>query len=250
MSLTIYILVCLFVCIFLYVAILSFVKRNEERKNIIEEAHKEKRKLKWALAGTDDGCHRSAQTVEVCGLEYTLYKDANGNNLNPDDYDLYIVDGESMKFCGIHNNNLIFATKGYTFDKSSTFPMVLVIRKNRIEEDKPAYKIRRAWLTANYSDGLMDVAKHLLQSDKFQEIRRLSDYDGDTPVLNDFEKSIQKYERDYIDIDNPNEQDKEVVISTTYRTREKKIRLSIHPVTKVMGKVVASYSLSEDQIQH
>lgn len=249
MPIIIYILISIFACIFLYVAILSFVKRNEARKHIVEEAYKEIKILKWAVAGSDDGCHKSAQTVSVRGVEYTLYKDANGKDINPDDYDLYIVDGESMQFCGIHNNNLIFATKGYSFDKSSVFPMVLVIRKNRIENDKPAYKIRRAWYIANYNDGLMDVAKNLLQSDKFQKIRRLHDYDGDTAVLHDFEESIEKYEKDYINLDNPNEKDKEVVISTTYRTREQKIRLSIHPITKVMGKVVASFPLSEKQLE-
>lgn len=57
MSVIIYILIGLFVCIFLYVAILSFVKRNEERKHIVEEAYKEIKILNRAVAGTDDGCH-------------------------------------------------------------------------------------------------------------------------------------------------------------------------------------------------
>lgn len=249
MTILLYILISLFVLLFLFIAFLAFFKRREERAQIVSEAYKNIRQLSLAVAGSDEGCHKSARTASVRGLEYTLYQDSKGNDLNPTDYELYIVDGESMQFCGIHNNDLLFSTKGYIFNKSSDFPMVLVIRKNHITDDCPAYKIRRAWCIANYDDDLLKVIKRLLQSDKFQQIRRLNSYDDDNAVIQDFENTrLKRYVEEFVNCKNPNEKDKEVVISTTYHTKDKQIRLSIHPITKVMGQVVASFPLSEDQL--
>lgn len=248
MKTAVIILIILFVALFIYVAILTLVGRNRARKLIIKEAYERFRTLSYAAAGSDDGCHRSAQTVRVCGIEYTEYKDSKGNVLNPDLYEKYIVDGESMQFCGIHNNDLIFSTKGVSH--LSEFPVVLVIKKNHITDNCPSFKIRRAWCVANYDDGLVDVARNLLQTEMFQQIRQLDDYDGDTALIKDFiEVRLPAYEKDFVKCENPNEMDKNVVISTTYHTVDNKIRLSIHPLTKVMGKVVASFALTEKQLE-
>lgn len=249
MTIVLYISISLFVLLFLLITFLAFFKRREERVRFVKEAYENVRQLNLAVAGSDEGCHKAARTVSVRGLECTRYQDSKGHDLNPSDYNLYIVDGESMQFCGIHDNDLLFSTKGCSFDKSAEFPMVLVIKKNHIANDCPAYKIRRAWRIANYEDNLLAIAKELLQSDEFQQIRRLSDYDDDNAVIKDFEVTrLKRYEESFINCENPNEMDKEVVISTTYHTKDKQIRLSIHPVTKVMGQVIASFPLSKDQL--
>lgn len=252
MTIAIYILASLFLSLLMFVSAVTKKSRQEERRKIVKISNEFKYSLDWALAGSDSSCHTpNSPTVDVYGLGLTEYKDANGNILNFDDYDKFVVSGESMKFCGIHDNDLIFSTReaNFAFDLSS--PEIIVVRKNNLNDNQPAYKIRRAWAVSNYDDNLMDVLKNIIHSKSFQQIRKLPEYDGDTALIDDFrENRLPKYKDTFIDCKNPNPHDRDIVISTTYHTDMNKIRFSIHPINLVKGKVVASFGLSDDQIRN
>lgn len=117
-------------------------------------------------------------------------------------------------------------------------------------EDKAQYKIRRTWMRCKYTskEELVDIVKSkILPSTKFQEIRQLSTYDGDSALIQDLkDKRIKIYEEKYIKCENPNDNDKEIIISTTFHTKEKEIRFSLHPVSIIVGQVIASFPINDN----
>ncbi len=251
MMLVIYILIAVFVLLFVFTVVVTVVSRRRARRHIIDRALKEYSVLNVAVAGSEDECHKAEQTTRVWGLDMIQYKDSQGRILELSDYNLFIVDGESMRFCGIYNNDVIFSTKTFTAEDACSFPVVLVIRKNHVVEGYPAYKIRRAWCVVNYDSGLIEVVKNLLESDSFQLIRKLPEYPGDEFIIDDFVTlRLPRYEEVFINCPNADVKDRSVIISTTYNTQDKVVHLSIHPVNRVVGKVIASFHLPDKYLSH
>ncbi len=247
----IYILIGVFVLLFAFMVAVTVVARRRERRRIIDNALKKCRVLNLAAAGSEKvGC-KSRQTTEVYGLNLTQYKDSQGKILDPDDYKLFVVDGESMQFCGIHNHDLIFSTKTFVADENCSFPAVLVIRKNHIIENYPAYKVRRAWNVVNYDSDLVKAVRNLLQSNVFSQIKDLPEYPGDESIMEDFVTlRLPRYEDEFIKCTAPDVKDRTVIISTTYNTEENRIHFSLHPINRVVGKVIASFQLPDKYLSH
>lgn len=244
MMLVIYILIAVFVLLFTFTVVVTVVARRRERRRIIDNALKKCRVLNLAAAGSEKVDYKTKQVIGVYGLDLTQYKDSQGRVLDPDDYNLFIVDGESMQFCGIHNNDLIFSTKTFVADTTDSFPAVLVVRKNHVIEDYPAYKVRRAWGVINYDSDPVKTVRNLLQSDEFRQVKYLSEYPGDEIIMEDFiTLRLPRYENEFIKCPVPDVKDRTVIISTTYNTEKKKIHFSIHPISRVVGKVIASFQL-------
>lgn len=252
MILAIYILSGLFIVLFGYMCFVAQTERNEQR----EQMENDTRTIELTSAGSDDendseGCHLHAKSVEVSSIDTTIYKDDEGNILDPNQYDLYIVDGNSMRLCGIYDKDLIFSTRDFNISDVDEFPIVLVINKKHVKQNCPASKIRRTWAHVTYrdKDSLINELKKILVSENFQEIRILPEYPCDDEVLKDFiGERLQPYVAEYIDCKNPNDFDKDIIISTTLNTRKNIIHFSIHPVNKISGEVIASFDMSNKQI--
>lgn len=244
-----------FVLLFIIMCFIAQTERDKARERMRTEAQGSFREVTLAAAGGKDGCHSSAKKINVAAEKIDLiqYKDAQGNILTSDKYKRFIVDGNSMRLCGIYHNDLIFATRGIVLDDNTQFPIILVIQKNEITPDFPDYKIRRTWRKTRFIDDktLLEEVSNILQSDAFQRVRNLPEYPGDDAILEDFENTrLTQYKDDFIDCDNPNEVDKEIILSTTLDTSDNdRIHFSIHPYNKVFGKVVASFKLNEDEIK-
>lgn len=252
MIIAIYILTGIFVLLFVYMSYVAQTERNEQR----EQMEKDTRIIELTSAGSDDendseGCHLHAKSVEVSSVDTTIYKDSEGNILDPNKYNLYIVDGNSMKLCGICDKDLIFSTRNFNIAEVEEFPIILVINKKHIKLDHPASKIRRTWDHVTFKDkhSLIEALKNVLKSENFQEIRILPEYPGDDEVLKDFEDvRLKRYIDEYINCDNPNDVDRDIVISSTLNTKKNVIHFSIHPVNKIAGEVIASFDMSNKQI--
>lgn len=224
------------------------------RKEVFKSLSENIMPINTACAGSDDEDNPSSSAIKMPPLEYNVFKDKQGNILNINDYLLFVVQGESMQFCGIHNNNVIFVDDKFKIGNDIEFPIVLVLRKHHLKKgDKSQYKIRRTWMYCKYTskEDLVNIVKSkILPSMKFQEIRQLSTYDGDSALIQDLEnKRIKLYEEKYIKCENPNENDKEIIISTTFHTKEKEIRFSLHPVSIIVGKVIASFPVKRHDEQ-
>ena len=131
-------------------------------------------------------------------------------------------------------------------DYNTVFPVVLVLLRSKVLGDRPQYKIRRTWKVTKYTndENLLLEISQIINSSSFQEIRNLDVYDGDSAVINDFNQTrLPLYKREYVECDNPNVSDKEIVISTTYHTSERVIRFSLHPKSMIVGRVIASFDV-------
>lgn len=253
MTLAIYILSGLFIVTFCYMCYVAQTKRNEQR----EKMENDTRTIELTSAGSDyhndnEGCHfHEKSEVEVSSIDTTVYKDELGNILDPNKYNLYIVDGNSMKLCGIYDKDLIFSTKNFNISDIKEFPVILVINKKHIKQNCPTSKVRRTWAHVTYRDNntLIEALKKVLMSDNFQEIRILPEYPGDDEILKDFvDERLRLYVEEYIKCENPNDFDKDIIISSTLNTKKNVIHFSIHPVNKISGQVIASFDMSNKQI--
>lgn len=202
--------------------------------------------IEFALAGTDEG---NIDLVEktVRSLDIDIFKDKSGNILNPSEFLHFIVHGESMQFCGIHNDDIIFVDPSISVnDDNVSFPTVLVLRRLKIRTGRPQYKIRRAWKTCRYSDDaeILATLDGILSSRNFQVIKDLQVYDGDSALVDDFKRiRLPHYLDNYVNCSNPNDEDRNVIISTTFHPSDNTIRFSIHPSSAVVGRVVASFNI-------
>lgn len=249
MLVAIYILLIVFICLF---ALTCYVAQTERHKQRVQMEN-DTRTVELTSAGSNDGCHLYAKSVEVTSIDTTIYKDSSGEVLDPNDYNLYIVDGNSMRLCGIYDKDLIFCTRDFSISDIKDFPVILVINKKHLKENCPDSKIRRTWAHVNYSnkDSLIKEIKKILQSDNFQEIRVLPEYTGDDEILKDFvDERLNRYVKEYIDCENPNGVDRDIIISSTLNTERNIIHFSIHPVNKIAGEVVASFDMSNKQIHN
>lgn len=206
-----------------------------------------------AHAGADDGATAMRSEELVGGLDMIEFKNSRGEIMKPSDYDLFIVQGECMQYVNIHDNNLVFATKG--FDSNSyegKMPIVLVMKRTTAEPSKPQYKLRRSWRFCEYSSDSMaleKVIKEIMTSPEYQEIKNRATYDSDNEMLKDFRNRLKLFEAKYItDKGSHSSNYKDIVISTTYHTDIEKTRFSIHPVSNIIGKVEGAFKLPDECI--
>ncbi len=191
-------------------------------------------------------------------IKYNTFLNENGEKLDPNKYKQFVVKGNSMKFCGIFDNNLIFVKRGFRITDLllDNFPYILVIKNAEPQPGESEYKLRRAWGLAKYNENnnkeenLVNLVSETIKSDKFQAIKELEEngekvYVSDEAILDDFKnKRIPEYVKKYIDCASPNEWNQTVVISTTFDTEAKEIHFSIHPISQIVGEVSEVFNVS------
>lgn len=181
---------------------------------------------------------------ESISTKYTQFKDSHGQIINPDDYLQFIVKGDSMQFCGIHNDDIIFVRKGFELNHLKSFPAPVVIRRDNAPSNETQYKIRRAWGVCTI-DASEEVVAQIVSSEVFRDrIAAIRFFDGEEALLNDFRcKRLAKYRSQYLNEEKSAERYKQVILSTTFHTDINKIRFSIHPVSDIIGIVSESFSV-------
>ena len=200
------------------------------------------------------GNPKNNNLIKSVSVKNNTFVDKEGNPLNPDDYYQFVVEGNSMQFCGIHDKDLIFVRKGFRItDLNLTdFPYILVLRNTTmISDENTKYKIRRAWRISQFGDDRFEKdVRAIMSSPYFQEVKKLKGVDGndayrgDEQVIEDFlENRLPIYENKYIKCENPDIWNRTVVISTTFDTDNKYIHFSIHPIANIIGIVKDAFTV-------
>lgn len=221
-----------------------------------------RKEIKYGLfpivcAGTQKG--NEPLEEKSASIKINNFLDKEGNALNPKNFLQFVVSGNSMKFCGIYDKDLIFVKKGFRITDLDLdkFPYILVIKNADSKPDEPNFKLRRAWGIARYNENnsgdksLIDVVNKTMQVPKFKVIRDLEEngekvYAGDEETLKDFRNiRLPNYISKYITCENPDNWNQTVVISTTYDTRKEKVHFSIHPIANIVGIVSEVYGVNE-----
>ena len=206
------------------------------------------------------GNPKNNNLIESVSVTNNTFIAKDGTTLNPKEYFQYVVEGNSMQFCGIHDKDLIFVKKGFRItDLGLTeFPYILVLKNTSgASDENTKYKIRRAWGIAQFGDDRFEKdVRTIMSSPKFQEIKKLKGVDGndayrgDEQVIEDFlNNRLPIYEDKYIKCANPDIWNRTVVISTTFDTDNKYIHFSIHPIVNIVGVVKDAFTVCEQNEQ-
>lgn len=231
------------VCGYVFIAYIIF----QQKRNVKNEYKQKMQIYPTVSAGSNEtGADASMKSISVTHNEF---RGRNGNILEVYDYDQYVVSGNSMQYCGINDNDLIFVRKGFKISDLRPFPTIIVLSKRNVVENSPKYKLRRAWA---YFDILVDnideVLRNVLDPQNFKSIRDIEYYDGDKALLEDFyNERLPRYKEKYIEVKNADENDRKVVLSTTFHTNENKVRFSIHPASTIMGIVEESFTVKDSK---
>lgn len=250
LNLLILILSGLLILGFIFIGVVTYIARATDRKNSLKSQDFVETVTCVAHAGSENGCEDVKSKVVLKALNLMEFKNRDGRILYPENFDLYLVKGECMRYVDIHPNDLIFSSKGFDVEcYRGALPIILILRKRVSSPDTCAFKLRRLWRVCNYRDNLEGILISILESPEFQEVRQRPTYDGDDALIKDFfENRLKKFEQDYINCEFPNVNDEKIIISTTFHTDIERVRFSIHPVSNVIGKVEAAFPIEEKYI--
>lgn len=186
-------------------------------------------------------------------MKYNTFRTKDGKIINPKDYLQFIVKGDSMRYYGIHDGDIIFVRRGFKPEDLTNFilPKAIVIKRRIVSVDESEYKVRRAWAVSDI-EGCRKMIDAIIESRAFDVIKEIKDDSGSllfnsVAVLEDFERErLPRYRDLFINCENPVEENRKLVISTTYDTKEKKIHFSLHPISLVVGIVSESYTIKSN----
>lgn len=236
--------------VFVFLFVITIVQTNKNRQKV---------KHSWLFMNYPVACAGvpsadSRVFMRAPSIENNEFKTKTGKLLDPSLYYQYVVEGNSMKFCGIETGSLIFVKKGFTLSDIDRFPVVLVIKRIDAFGNQPQFKIRRAWRICKIENDtdFKSIIHEIITSSSFKDIKEVFEkegvYSGDDNLIIDFmENRLPYYLRKYIHCESPKDSDKEFVISTTYDTVSQKIHFSMHPVTSIIGIVSESFILPNEQ---
>lgn len=233
------VLIIIFLAVFIVTVVCASNNRRKKRDAMLTETYN------TVCAGSSH--HPSAPMVlDAPSVDYNEFRSKTGKILNPEDFYKFVVDGNSMQFCGIHDKDLIFVPKGFTLSKIKQLPALFVLHRDAIG-NQPQYKLRRGWKICMIDDDLEKIINTILKSQQFKDLREEAkahnSYDSDELLKKDFfEYRLERYKGEYINCDFPKENNRQVLISTTFHTDENTIRFSIHPVASIVGIVEEAFA--------
>ena len=220
-----------------------------------EEISKE---FSTVYAGTADKEHLGASPVNI-NLTTSTFLDDNGNPINVDEYDGFVVSGNSMELANIKDGNLLLVKKNDRFTDSTPLPGVFVLKRENALQHQGKYKMRRIWAVSYLDEtaSVEEIIRGIMNHPEFKQLSKNKDLclDEDS-MLKEFtgEKGrleIYRKEHPYWNISGSDEN--KVVISTTLRTeldsdkvhtaQGKHISFSVHPASLVVGRVSYVYSI-------
>lgn len=224
----------IFIAAALVVTWISLWKRTEENRQ------KKLQALNHApyftvVAGTkyeDVPC----ETVSV-SKNLNAFRNASGKRLNPEDYLLYVVKGNSMQLYGIHDGNLIFVRKLTDKDNLRGYlPKAIVLKRRGVKSGECDYKLRRAWRVCSYKE-CVEAAKELVNSKEFEIIRNKPCFTSEEKMISELaDERLEEFRKKY-------GEESPLILSTTYLTDEKRVRFSVHRPDDLVGIVEACFAV-------
>ncbi|MDE6338362.1 MAG: hypothetical protein K2K97_01070 [Muribaculaceae bacterium] len=196
-----------------------------------------KKTIPIAYAGTAYGKRPVSTKVNAKAIDILIGQiktNTEGNGyLRP-----FMVEGDSMQYADIHNGDIVLTEKPEL--NNGNLPKVVVI-KDVNSDSNESFKLRRAWKVITDDIDILTFRTMIdcvVDSEKFKEVKNLvgekcpTDTELKDEIIGKFTALKMSAGRSYL-------------ISTTYRTREKKIGFSIHNFEDVVGMVTFIASKKE-----
>lgn len=202
----------------------------------------------------------SEEAVVNVNLTDSMFLDENGNPLKVENYDGYIVAGNSMELANIKSGNLLLVRKENLFMDNTPLPGVFILKRERVLSGQAQFKLRRIWAIAYLNQSnIEDVVRGIIAHPEFQQLKKNSDFCIDEKLM--LEELLGKkgrlsiYKVEHPHFSDASSGDCRIVISTTLRTesgndahtkRGRHISFSIHPANLVIGRIAYVYSRVKD----
>ena len=211
--------------------------------------------LEVACAGSEKPC--TPKELKVTNIHWDGFRKADGNILSVEDYDRYIVMGESMLLGGIQNQDFVFVKK-VPEPNHLILPAIMVLRREpaalqraAMFDDKAELKIRRSWRMCSLSCSDKEInamVNAIIMSDDFQALRRMdeSKFLSNEWMLNDFSNRLMRYRNEHSGCEQANHPDNMALISTTYDTMQGRVHFSIHSSHSIVGKVEYAFGINQN----
>lgn len=187
------------------------------------------------------------ETLKSVSEVNTTFVDIKGQTINIDDFQRFIVHGNSMSLCGIVDGSIIMVKEDASSaaDRDS-MPKIMVIKRRNSIDGEAGYKVRRVWYISTI-DALSDedIFSEILKVPGFSNLISSPQSPGLQAMIDDFKNvRITRYLEDYPGADAELSPYHKVVLSTTLDTTTNRIHFSIHPLANVVGEVQHVFSLS------
>lgn len=208
-------------------------------------------------AGTADHSHQGT-TLMNFNIAESTFLDDSGKQVNVDEYDGFVVSGNSMELANVKDGNLLLVRKNQSFTDSTPLPGVFVLKREKALENEGKYKMRRIWAVAYLGETVVEnMIRGIMSHPEFMQLKRNTElYFDDEFILNEFlgdNGRLAIYKREHPHWNEVGSEENKVVISTTLRTesandkyhsvRGKHISFSVHPASLVVGRVCYVYSV-------
>ena len=217
----------------------------------------EKSKEFAAVYAGGPGKEESEEAVVNVNLTDSMFLDEKGKPLKVENYDGYIVVGNSMELAIIKSGNLLLVPKRDVFMDNTPLPGVFILRRERVLSGQAQFKLRRIWAIAYLNQSnIEDVVRGIIAHPEFQQLKKNSDFCLDEQLM--LEELLGKkgrlfiYKEEHPHFSEASSEDCRVVISTTLRTESnvddvhtkqgRHISFSIHPASLVTGRIAYVYS--------
>lgn len=241
--------------IFIVSSLIFVILYSKLFKATVRQPEEMSKEFATVYAGNADAGHQGASPVNI-NITTSTFLDKKGNPVNLDEYNGYVVAGDSMELANIKDGNLLLVHKDDTFTDSTPLPGVFVLKRENPQPHQGIFKLRRIWAAAYLGQtNIKDLVKGVMAHPEFMQLRNNKELCLDEEqMLNEFlgeNGRLDIYKGEHPQWGETGSDDAKVVISTTLRTEQENdvhtaqgrhISFSIHPAKLVVGKVAYVYS--------
>ena len=140
-------------------------------KATVRQPEEMSKEFAMVYAGTPDEDHQGASPINI-NLTTSTFLDEQGRPVKVDEYDGYVVSGNSMELANIKDRNLLLVHKNDVFSDSTPLPGIFVLRREHPLTDQGKYKLRRIWAVAYLGEtDLENMIRGIMTHPEFMQLK-------------------------------------------------------------------------------
>lgn len=200
----------------------------------------------------------ATKNIRIGGVDWNEFCDENETPINKDDYRQFFVRGNSMLLGGISDRDLVFVQRYSCKKLDVSNPCIAVLKRGKEDlkkrqdvGDNAEYKIRRMWIECDMSLSNDDFKRKILEIINCAKFKKLqsedpSKFPDEKKLIDEFMGRLNLYKENYKGCCDKNNDNFDVVISTTLETQIQEVHFSIHSRKMVVGEVKYAFKIFSD----
>lgn len=133
-------------------------------------------------------------------LKFNIFKDKDGNKIDPSKYCQMIVVGESLEPCNVKDGNMLFINNKLSLSDFSNMklPKICVFHRGNkfsdMKNNKSKYVVGDVFCSISKFTDISFELDYIIKSDKFQKYRNDVRYVSDKWIIEEFKNNIRHQE--------------------------------------------------------